>query len=170
MSKKSKKKNKTKIIVTLIIVLLIISNLLLVWTIIKPKKDSATNSEFIYKVNIEGKYDNKTKYYIPISYSQYNKLLKNKEVFTLAVIDNSSNTYDKFLELINKLAFFKNTKIYLLETSKLSKKNTVSFYNLDERLSSLESNYIISIYNKKVISITEFNNENLINLIKGMEN
>ena len=107
---------------------------------------------------------------MPISYSQYNKLLKNKEVFTLAVIDNSSNTYDKFLELINKLAFFKNTKIYLLETSKLSKKNIVSFYNLDERLSSLESNYIISIFNKKVVSITEFNNEDLINLIKGMEN
>lgn len=165
-----KKSSKNKIIITLVIVALFIGNILLLCRMITLEKNIKKDSEFVYKVEIKGKYNSAKKYYMPISFGEYNKLLKKKELFTLAVIDNSSNTYNKFLELVNKIAFYKNTKIYLLDTSKLSKKNTVLFYNLDDRLSSLESNYIINVYNNKIISITEFNNEDLINLIKGMEN
>ena len=170
MFKKSSKNKKNKIIITLVIVALFIGNILLLCRMITLEKNIKKDSEFVYKVEIKGKYNSAKKYYMPISFGEYNKLLKKKELFTLAVIDNSSNTYNKFLELVNKIAFYKNTKIYLLDTSKLSKKNTVLFYNLDDRLSSLESNFIINVYNKKIISITEFNNEDLINLIKGMEN
>ena len=170
MFKKSSKNKKNKIIITLVIVALFIGNILLLCRMITLEKNIKKDSEFVYKVEIKGKYNSAKKYYMPISFGEYNKLLKKKELFTLAVIDNSSNTYNKFLELVNKIAFYKNTKIYLLDTSKLSKKNTVLFYNLDDRLSSLESNFIINVYNNKIISITEFNNEDLINLIKGMEN
>lgn len=70
--------------------------------------------------------------------------------------------------MINKIAYYKNTKIYLLEINKLSKKNTIAFYELDERLSSLETNYILSVSNNQILSITTFTNDKLNKIVEGL--
>ena len=96
------------------------------------------------------------------------KLLKKEELITVAIVDNSSNTYNKFIEMINKLSYYKSTKIYLLELSKLSKKDELSFLEIDNRLKKLETNYIITIKNKQIISITTFDNDNINFIIEGL--
>ena len=83
-------------------------------------------------------------------------------------MDNSSNTYNKFIEMINKLSYYKSTKIYLLELSKLSKKDEISFLEIDNHLKELETNYIITIKNKQIISITTFDNDNINFIIEGL--
>ena len=70
--------------------------------------------------------------------------------------------------MINKTAYYKNTKIYLLELSKLSKKNEVSFYEIDERFKELESNYIITVSNNEILSITTFDNSKINLIIEGL--
>ena len=70
--------------------------------------------------------------------------------------------------MINKTAYYTNTKIYLLEVNKLSKKNTIAFYEIDERLSNLETNYIISTSNNEILSITTFDNAKLNKIVEGL--
>ena len=81
------------------------------------------------------------------------------------------NTYESIYSLARKnyLEYVnKSTKIYLLELSKLTNKDEISFFELDNRLKKLESNYIISIKNKKIISITTFDNANINFIIEGL--
>ena len=108
------------------------------------------------------------KYYANIKYKKFSELWKSEDISTIAIIDNSSNTYNKFIKMINKIAYYKNTKIYLLEISKLSKKDEVKFYEKDNRLSELNSNYIITISNKKILTITTFETEELNKIIEGL--
>ena len=55
-----------------------------------------------------------------------------------------------------------------MKVNKLSKKNEKAFYNLDDRFKDLESNYIITVSNKKILSITTYDNEQLNKLIEGL--
>jgi len=66
------------------------------------------------------------------------------------------------------MSYYKNTKMYLLEINKLSRKNEIAFYNLDDRLRDLETNYIITVSNNKIISITTFENTELNKIIEGL--
>ena len=70
--------------------------------------------------------------------------------------------------MINKTAYYKSTKIQLLRINKLSKKDLVAFYNLDDRFKELDTNYIITVSNKKILSITTFNNQELNKIIEGL--
>ena len=106
------KKVVKNLIVSFVIILLIICNITL-W--MKYKNKHVEEEIRNYTVNKNGEqYSKETKYYNAINYNNLKTMLKKDEVITLAVIDNSSNTYDKFLEMINKIAFYKNTNIYLL--------------------------------------------------------
>ena len=93
--------------------------------------------------------------------------LKN-ELYNIAIIYNSSPTYNKFLELINKQSFYKNSNIYLLEISKLSKKEEILFYEFDDRLKELNSDFIITIKNKEIISIITFNTSYLNSIVDSI--
>lgn len=135
----------------------------------KAEKENKEIDQVYIKESIETEYSKDKKYYKTINYNNYKSLLSKKDLFVLAVEDNKSNTHDKFLELINKLSFYKNMKINLLEVSKLSKKNLISFYDLDERLRKLESDYIIVIKDKKIVSIIEFDKENINKIIEGIK-
>jgi 3-dehydroquinate dehydratase len=70
--------------------------------------------------------------------------------------------------MINKMAYYHNIKMYVLEINKLSRKNEIAFYDLDERLPKLESNYILTISKNKIISITTFDNEKINLIVKEM--
>ena len=113
-------------------------------------------------------YNKENKYYANIKYKKFEELWKSNKISTIAIVDNSTTTYNKFIEMINKLAYYKNTKIYLLETSKLSKKEEIKFFDLNKKFSELETNYIITISNKKIVSVTTFNNEKLNEIIEGI--
>ena len=121
--------------------------------------------EIVYFKPFDGEYKEKNKYYADISLKKLKKLLKSNKVSTIAVIDSKSNISDMFIKMINKIAYYKSTKIYVIKINKLTAKQEIEFYNLDERLSKLESNYLMSIGNNKIISITTFDEEN-INMIE----
>lgn len=162
-------KNKLKLPIIIISTLLLISIIFNI--VIYNIYDNNKNDELIIKC-IPTKneiYDAKEEYYNKIPTKKFKKILATDETLTIAVVDNSSPTSQKFIELINKIAFYKNTNIYLLEVSKLSKKNEVYFYELDERLKSLNSDYIITIKEEKVISITELNKEDINLLIESIK-
>ena len=71
-----------------------------------------------------------------------------------------------FVEYINKKAYYERTNINLIELSKLSKKNEVAFYNLNDRFSKLESDYIILVSDSKIISVIEFSKSDLNSLVE----
>ena len=157
------KSNKSKIlciILTIIIILLIISNIYFINKNKTTKEDIIVNEEYVYE-KVEGTYDVNKKYYKSINYSKFKTYLKEDKLRTIAVIDNSSNTYSKFLQTINKIAFYRRINIYLLETSKLSNKNEIAFYEIDDRFKELGSNYIMTVRDDKILSITTFENEYL---------
>ena len=161
------KKVVKNLLVFLVIVLLIKSNITFWIKYKKREKEEKIRNHIVYKNGEQ--YDKEIKYYNTINYNNLKKMLNQEDAITLAVIDNSSRTYDKFLEMINKVAFYKNTNIYLLEISKLSKKNEIAFYELDDELKELESDYIIIIKNKKVIAKVVIDKEEINNIIKSME-
>lgn len=113
-------------------------------------------------------YQENKKYYKEINYKQFKEINKKNNLTYIAVVDNSSSTYNKFLELINKLSYKYETKIYVLEISKLNKKNTVSFYDIDERFRKTGSNFIICTKKNKILSFTDFDNEKINNYIEGL--
>lgn len=143
------------IMLSLLLIILIIVNIYTIIKSIKEKQEAPYNEIVIN--TCENEFDSDQKYYTEITFKRFQSLLKSKETFTVAIIDNSSKTYNKFIETINKIAYYKNTNLYLLEISKLSKKNEITFYELDERLKKLESDYMITIHDEKIISITSFN-------------
>ncbi len=157
---------KVNIILSIIIICLFITNFLLVSNIKNNQKEIVKN---IILRSPDAEFDNEKQYYININYKKIKKMLKNDNTYNIAVLDNNSNTYKKFTELINKISFYKNTKIYLLEIGKLSKKESIAFYEIDERLSKIKGNYIITIKKDTILSITEFNIEELNTLIEEME-
>ena len=167
MKTKTKRKNKKNLILGIIISVLAILNIVLAYCCITLSKEDKVTQEILYKETTDD-YDAEEKYYSVIQYKKFKTLLKNDEVSTIAILDNSSNTQNKFLEMINKISYYKNTKIHLLEVSKLSKKNEISFYEVDERFKKLETNYIITVNQGKVLSITTFDSTKLNKIVEGI--
>lgn len=167
MNKKKLKKLINKIPI-LIIVLLIISN---IYFINKSNKIETNNVEEIvfYHKETKENYNEKKKYYKKISYSTFNTMYKKNEVYTFAIVDSTSNTYNSFMTLINQVTYYKGVNMFVLDISELSKKNNVAFLNIDERLANLESNYIMTTKKKKVISLTEFESSSIGTLVKETE-
>ena len=164
---KKKKIPKKNIIFIVIILLLLISNIYLGYKYFNIIKGEYIHEEILFK-ETEDKFNSKKKYYATIKYKKFKALYKSDKISTIAIVDNSSNTKNKFIEMINKISFYNNAKIYLLEKSKLSKENEVSFYELDERLKKIENNYLITISNGKIISITTFDNSQTNKIIEGI--
>ncbi len=170
MKKKAKKKQKNKvslIILSVATILLLISNIYFIYYYNSIDKEEKVVEEVLFTKTDEPFNSNK-KYYATIKYKKFKTFYKSDSVTTFAIVDTKSNTYNKFMEMINKTAFYKHTKIYVLEENKLSRKDEIAFYDLDERLPKLESNYIITVSNNKIISITLFDNENINKIIKGL--
>ena len=154
-------------VIMLYVILIIILLILVVSNVYFINKLSNQPEEYVYE-KVEGSYDKNKEYYKRIKYSKFKKYLKSDKERVIAVLDNSSNTYNKFLEVINKIAYYRRINIYLLETSKLSNKDVIAFYNIDERFKELNSNYIMVVRNNKILSITTFNNEYLNKFEEGI--
>ena len=167
MVKKKVKKNRISIIPIVIISFLVLTNCILLSACMTLRENEVDTQEILFKETQE-EFNADKKYYATLKYKKFKSLYKGKKVTTIAIVDNSSSTYNKFIEMINKTAYYKNTKIYLLKVNKLSKKNEKAFYNLDDRFKDLESNYIITVSNKKILSITTYDNEQLNKLIEGL--
>lgn len=170
MKTKAKKRYKYKnslIIVSIITIILLITNIYQVYIYTNINKEEKVIEEVLFTKTDE-EFNPKSKYYATIKYNKFKSLYKSNNTSTIAIIDNTSNTYNKFLELVNKTAYYTHTKIYVLEINKLSRKDEIAFYNLDDRLSKLDSNYLITINNNKIISMTTYDNTNLNNIIKGL--
>lgn len=170
MNKIQKNNQLLLIIPWLLIVLLIILNLNLNKKLSNAEKQQATDQPCLTeRKKDDSKYSDSQKNYKEINYKTFKKLYKGKESATIAVVDNTSNTYDKFIEFINKTSYYNDLNINLLITSKLSKKNLVDFYELDDRFADLESNYIIVVKNNKILALVELSNVDLVDLIETYE-
>lgn len=167
VKKKAKNNHYINLIFLSTILILSTTNVLLLYKYLNVDKEIKVTQEVLFKETNKD-FNNDNKYYASIKYKKFNELLKDDKVSTIAIVDNSSKTYNKFIEMINKLSYYKNTKIYLLEISSLSKKNEIKFYETDERLNELESNYIITVSNNHIISITTFENSNINLIIEGI--
>lgn len=167
VKKKTKNNHYINLIFLCTILILSTTNVLILYKYLNVDKEIKVTQEVLFK-ETNKEYNEKDKYYASIKYKKFNTLLKDDEISTIAIVDNSSNTYKKFIEMINKISYYKNTKIYLLEISSLSKKNEIKFYETDERLNDLESNYIITVSNNHIISITTFENSDINLIIEGI--
>lgn len=167
VKKKTKNNHYINLIFLCTILILSTTNILLLYKYLNVDKEIKVTQEVLFKETNKD-FNNDNKYYASIKYKKFNELLKDDKVSTIAIVDNSSKTYNKFIEMINKLSYYKNTKIYLLEISSLSKKNEIKFYETDERLNELESNYIITVSNNHIISITTFENSDINLIIEGI--
>lgn len=157
---------KIYLILSIIIICLFFTNFYFAYSINTSEEQISEN---IIIKSPDAEYNKDKQYYIDISYKKLKKMLKKDNTYTIAVLDNTSNTYNKFTELINKISFYKNTEIYFLEIGKLTKKESIAFFEIDERLSKLNGNYIITIKKDTILSITEFNIEELSTMIEEME-
>lgn len=167
VKKKTKNNHYINLIFLCTILILSTTNVLLLYKYLNVDKEIKVTQEVLFKETNKD-FNNDNKYYASIKYKKFNELLKDDKVSTIAIVDNSSKTYNKFIEMIIKLSYYKNTKIYLLEISSLSKKNEIKFYETDERLNELESNYIITVSNNHIISITTFENSDINLIIEGI--
>ena len=159
--------DKKIIIIFFINILLIISNVFFIINYCSETKEELVINKIIFDKSKD--YDASTIYYTKINYKQYKKIISQKKISTIAIIDNSSKTYNKFLEMINKISYYNNSNIYLFDTSKLSKKEQIEFFELDERLKDLNSDYIIQIKNNKIISVISYDTEELNNIVNYIE-
>ena len=114
------KLQKNKLIIIFLIVSIILNFALIYFHFIN--KNCVEVQEVLF-TETKKDFNSEKKYYATIDYNKFKKLFKSEKLSTIAVLDNSSNTHDKFIELINSISYYKSTKIYLLETSKLSKKS-----------------------------------------------
>lgn len=160
------KKKQTKYVYIGIILILIITNMCL--AISYYHRDIQETIQEIKYIPTKEEYNNKEKYYEKIDYKRLNKILKDNKVHTIAVVNNNSSTALKYRELINKTAYYNRIKICLIDTNSLSKKELISFYEIDERLSKQDDNYIITIKNNKILSITTFELDKINEIIKEM--
>ncbi len=139
---------------------------------VNNQKNSVDKEEIVIvnkNVSYGEKYNEKKKYYNKTNYKTFNKIFKEKKVYTIAITNDKSNTKDAFVKLINKISFYNNENIYLLNTSDLSKKNKAKYYNLNSELKGLESDCIIKVYNKKIISKTTFTKNSINKIIESYE-
>lgn len=167
VKKKNAKKHSINILLIIILITSTLLNILIITKYQELKKEDITIEQVLF-TKTNDNYSKDEKYYANIKYKKFNELWTSDKISTIAIVDNSSTTYNKFKQMINKTAYYKNTKIYLLETSKLSKKDEKKFYEKDKRLSELETNYIITISNKKIVSITTFDNNELNKIIERL--
>ncbi len=167
MTKKMTKKTLTrKTIIQFLVIILLLGTNIFTYYKYKTKKNpecSLCTSEI---EDQEGKYNSDKKYYKEIDFKEFKKLYTGKEIATIAITDNSSSTYEKFIEYVNKKAYYEKTNINLIEISKLSKKNEIDFFELDERFSKLDSDYIIIVKENKVLEIIQVSREDLNILIE----
>ena len=168
MIKKKQKKLINKLMI-LLVVLLSISNIYFINK--SNKKIESNNVEEIvfYQKESKENYNEKKKYYKEITYSKFNSMYKKNEIYNFAIVDSTSNTYNSFLTLINQITYNKGLNLFVLDLSKLSKKNNVTFLDIDDRLANLESNYLITTKQKKIISLTEIENSQIGALVKETE-
>ena len=155
------KLRKTNIFLLVIIFILITTNII---SIIKNNQLLNADSPVIIENNCQDyneEFQENKKYYKEIDYKQLKDLFKKKSIQYIAIVDNSSPTSNKFLEIVNKMSYKYKTKIYVLELSKLNKKNTISFYEIDKRFNKMETNYIITVKKNKILSINDFDNDKL---------
>ena len=125
------------------------------------EKINIVNKNYSYKE----KFNEKKVYYNKTNYKTINKIFNEKKVYTIAITNNKSNTRDIFIKLINKISFYNNENIYLINISDLSKKNKAKYYNLNKELKNLKEDCIIKIYNKKIIAKTTFTKNNINKII-----
>lgn len=168
MSSKNNKKLK-RAFPYIIIAVLLISNLIAILRTPEEKIISKTEEFTFYQKCTDLDYNENKKYYKEINYNKFKKLYKKDAVYNVAVIDNTSNTYNSYLSLLNHVAYYKSTNIFVLDLSKLSKKNNIAFYEIDERLSKIEGNYMITTKDSEIIAITEIEPSQIGSLIKEME-
>lgn len=170
MNTRQKNNQLLLLIPWLLIILLIILNLRINKDLSKAKTQQTTEAVCLTeRKKVESTYDDLAKNYQEINYKTFKKLYKGKDGAIIAVVDNISNTYNKFIEFINKTSYYNDLNISLLNTSKLTKKNLVEFYELDDRFASLESNYLIVVKNQKVLALVEISNVDLVDLIEIYE-
>ena len=166
MSKRITKKTLTNknTLQFIVIILLIILN---VCTLIKyHNKKSEECTLCLTEIDKKDtQYNKDKKYYKEIKFNDFKKLYKGKEMATIAVTDNSSQTHDMFVEYINKKAYYENANINLIELSKLSKKNEIAFFDLNEKFAKLDTDYIVYVKDNKIISVIEFSKEDLNSLV-----
>ena len=158
-----------KRITLIIILILIISNIFFIVQSMKTTPEVETEEFVFYQKCSEMNYKENKKYYKKIDYKKFKKLYKQNKIYNIAIIDNTSPTYNSYLTLLNHIAYYKSTNIFVMDLSELSNKNSVEFYELDERLINLEGNYMITTKKKNIIAITEVEPSQIGSLIKEME-
>lgn len=155
---------KLYITITCILIVLTLINIY-----ISTKPQTYNDKEEINIVNknysYKEKFNEKKVYYNKTNYKTINKIFNEKKVYTIAITNNKSNTRDIFIKLINKISFYNNENIYLINISDLSKKNKAKYYNLNKELKNLKEDCIIKIYNKKIIAKTTFTKNNINKII-----
>lgn len=147
--------------------ILIVLTLINVYISTKPQTDNDKEEINIVNKNYSYKerFNEKKVYYNKTNYKTINKIFNEKKVYTIAITNNKSNTRDIFIKLINKISFYNNENIYLINISDLSKKNKAKYYNLNKELKNLKEDCIIKIYNKKIIAKTTFTKNNINKII-----
>ena len=154
-----------KLYITITCILIVLT---LINVYISTKPQTYNDKEEINIINknysYKEKFNEKKVYYNKTNYKTINKIFNEKKVYTIAITNNKSNTRDIFIKLINKISFYNNENIYLINISDLSKKNKAKYYNLNKELKNLKEDCIIKIYNKKIIAKTIFT-KNSINKI-----
>ena len=143
-----------KLYITITCILIILT---LINVYISTKPQTYNDKEEINIINknysYKEKFNEKKVYYNKTNYKTINKIFNEKKVYTIAITNNKSNTRDIFIKLINKISFYNNENIYLINISDLSKKNKAKYYNLNKELKNLKDDCIIKIYNKKITKI-----------------
>ena len=167
LKEKLTKTKKFSVALMFLLFVLAVSNICLAINYSKASKEDKIIEEIEFVPTKEG-YNEDTKYYATLNYKNFKKLYKKDELITVAVLDNSTNTSVMFKKMINKIAYYNNTKIYLLELNKLTRKDEIAFLDIDERFSKLESNYFVTFQSGKILSITEFDRDQLIKIVEGL--
>ncbi len=167
MTKKMTKKTLTrKTVIQFLIIIILLGTNIFTYYKYRTKKNPACQLCLTEIEDEEGKFNQDKKYYKEIQFNEFKKLYAGKDIATIAITDNASPTYEKFIEYINKKAYYEKANINLFEISKQSKKNEIAFYDLDERLSQLDSDYLIVVKNNTILEIIEVSKEDLNILIE----
>ena len=165
---KRKLKRQKRFLIFIIIILSILDVTILIKYINKGTEEVAPAPEPEIIPMVEG-YNPEKNYYQPIkSYKDFKALYNDNKISYIAVIDDISPVADKYKELINKYTYKENKKIYLLNLSELSKANLKAYYDIDVRFSLIESNYFILVKDSKIMSLTEFKDETIEDLIESL--
>ena len=102
VKQKASKKPIFNIVLIAIIVVLFISNIFFIVKYKSINQEDFITEQVLFK-ETKKDYNKNTKYYANIKYKKFNSLWKSNQLSTIAVVDNSSTTYNRFIELINKI-------------------------------------------------------------------